>query len=133
MAYRQDVGALGEAAAANWYVASGFAVLTRNWRSGRSGELDIVVGRRPAGSEGALLVVCEVKTRSSDRFGSGLEAVTADKQRRLRRLASAWMAAHREEIVDWGLGGDCDLRIDVASVLIDRGVVTSIDVVEGAC
>jgi putative endonuclease len=134
MAYRQEVGAAGEQAVADYYVDLGFAVLTRNWRDGRAGELDLVLGRAGVAPSRALIVACEVKTRSSDRFGSGLEAVTPDKQRRLRRLVSAWMIAHRDEFVGWSLVGPCDLRIDVASVLIDRrGTVTSIDVVEGAC
>jgi putative endonuclease len=134
MAYRQEVGALGEQAVADYYVDLGFVVLTRNWRDGRAGELDIVLGRSAGGSNPALVVACEVKTRSSDRFGTGLEAVTADKQRRLRRLLAAWMNAHRDEMADWSLGGSCDVRIDVAAVFIGRGgVITSIDVVEGAC
>ncbi len=133
MAYRQDVGALGEQAVADYYVDLGFAVLTRNWRAGRSGELDLVLGRSASGAHPSLVVACEVKTRSSDRFGTGFEAVTADKQRRLRRLVAAWMNAHRDEMANWALTGSCDLRIDVASVSIERGVVTSIDVIEGAC
>ena len=42
---------------------AGFTVVARNWRS-RTGEIDLVARL------GDLVVICEVKTRSSDRFGS---------------------------------------------------------------
>ena len=53
-------GAYGEQLVARWYEARGYTVLDRNWRNGRLGELDIVVGLRPR-----LVVFCEVKTRAS--------------------------------------------------------------------
>jgi putative endonuclease len=141
MAYRQEVGALGEEWVAEAYIAEGFSVLTRNWRNGRAGELDVVVGRPSNLSNpvelrecaSALIVFCEVKTRSSDRFGSGLEAVTPEKQRRLRALAAAWMAAHRDQFAAWGLVGPIDIRIDVAAVRIERRQVVGTDWVHGAC
>ncbi len=60
-------------------------MLARNWRC-RQGELDLVLAM------GRTVVVCEVKTRSSSRFGSPFEAVDAAKQRRLRRLGAEWVA-----------------------------------------
>ena len=70
------LGRYGEDRAARWYAARGYTVVDRNWRCA-AGELDLVVVRpAPAGVE---LVVVEVKTRSSDRFGSPLEAVGPDR------------------------------------------------------
>jgi putative endonuclease len=104
---RQAHGRYGEDRAAAWYVEQGYTVLDRNWRAGRSGEIDLVVGR------GTLVVVCEVKARSSTTFGQPFEAVTAAKQLRIRRLAAQWLAAHpvRERR---------DVRFDVVSVLGGR-------------
>lgn len=48
-------------------------------------------------TDGQTLVFCEVKTRSSDRFGSGFDAVTVDKQRRLRKLAREYLASVRAD------------------------------------
>lgn len=87
-ARRRALGTFGEDAAAAWYEANGYVVLDRNWRIAR-GELDIVAARPAEG----LVVFCEVKTRSSDRYGSGLEAVDRRKQQRLRSLATGWLAA----------------------------------------
>ena len=81
---RLQLGADGEALAAAWYEAHGYAVLARNWRC-REGEIDLIVHR------GRAVVICEVKTRTSEAFGVPAEAVTAAKQRKLRALASAWL------------------------------------------
>jgi putative endonuclease len=100
---RRALGASGEQAAADWYVANGYQVAARNWRC-REGELDIVA------REGDALVFCEVKTRRGIGFGHPVEAVTAAKQRRLRTLAQRWLAGHDEHAPE--------LRFDVVGVLV---------------
>jgi putative endonuclease len=112
---RRALGAAGEDAVAEWYLEAGYEVLDRNWRC-RDGELDLVVARDP------LIVVCEVKTRTSERFGAPAEAVTVPKQRRLRRLAVQWLA-------DRSVRGE--LRFDVASVRPGRAGL-EVDVLEDA-
>lgn len=99
---RQVLGAAGEDLSAAWYEARGYRVVARNWRCS-GGELDLVLRR------GATVVFCEVKTRTSLAFGSPLEAVTPLKQRRIRRLAAAWL--HESP------GHATDVRFDVAGVL----------------
>ncbi|MEZ5322982.1 MAG: YraN family protein [Microthrixaceae bacterium] len=84
MAYRQRFGSRGEALAGEWYEARGLRVRERNWRC-REGELDLVV-------EGAgLLVVCEVKSRTSNRYGTGAEAVGARKQHTIRTVTARYL------------------------------------------
>lgn len=112
---RRRLGARGEQLAADWYVAQGYEVVARNWRC-REGELDLVVAR-----DGEL-VFCEVKTRSSDRFGVPAEAVTRTKQRRLRVIAARFLAAHG----DGGAHGR-GVRFDVAAVMGGR-----VEVIEAA-
>lgn len=99
---RQVLGAWGEDAAARWYEERGYKLVARNWRSGR-GELDLIVATP------GVLVVCEVKTRRTARFGSAFDAVTHDKRRRLRRLAMAFLDAHPQH-------RGRRLRFDVAGV-----------------
>jgi len=115
-AYRQRLGARGEDRAAAWYRAAGYDVVARNWRC-PEGELDLVVGRP------GELVFCEVKTRSSDRFGAPAEAVTIAKQRRLRMLAARFLADH---VLDAGTAGRT-IRFDVVAV---SG--SAVDVIEAA-
>ncbi len=113
---RKALGALGEQAAAEWYEAHGYSVTDRNWRV-REGELDLVL----LAADGSI-VFCEVKTRSSDRFGSPLEAVTPVKQRRLRTLAALWLAAHE------GIGRA--VRFDVAGVVLLPSGEPEVEVVQ---
>lgn len=96
------LGAYGESLVAHWYEERGYRVLDRNWRC-KDGEIDLVLG----GDE--LIVICEVKTRSNERFGSPFEAVGSVKQRRLRRLAVRWLAESNRHGVA--------VRFDVAAVV----------------
>jgi len=68
----------------------------------------------------AVIVFCEVKARASSEFGGPAAAVNWQKQRRLRRLAAAWLAANRPT-------GLVEVRFDVAAVVGAR-----IEVFEGA-
>jgi putative endonuclease len=106
------LGGFGENRAALHYRAHGFEVLERNWRCG-VGEIDLICAK------GSLLVVCEVKARTGSVHGHPFEAVTASKQRRLRRLAAIYL---RQQGRRWA-----DVRFDVAAVL--DGIL---EVVEGA-
>ncbi len=81
-------------------------MLDRNWRC-PDGEIDLVASR------GATLVFCEVKTRTSTRYGEPFEAVTSTKQTRIRRLAARWL---RERGASMAIR-PTTIRFDVASVL----------------
>jgi putative endonuclease len=98
-------------------------VLARNWRCA-DGELDLVV----MDGTGATVVICEVKTRLSDRFGSPFDAVAAVKQRKLRRLAGRWLAERRAS----GLPGALAVRFDVAGVTTDGRGRLQVEVIENA-
>ena len=112
----RNIGADGEAVVAHHYERLGYRVVARNWRC-REGELDLVV------AVGDTIVFCEVKTRSSDRFGGGAAAVGWQKQRRIRALAARWLR-------DASLGS-VDVRFDVA-VVDARGRGYRVDLIEAA-
>jgi len=103
---RRQLGRFGEAYAARHLVEGGMVVLDRNWRC-EAGEIDLVL------RDGRVLVVCEVKTRSSTAFGSPLEGVSEQKAERLRRLAARWLAEHPLR--------PAEVRIDVVGVLAAPG------------
>jgi putative endonuclease len=82
-------GAGAERRALWHYRLRGYRVLARNaWAGGY--ELDLVLRR------GGALVFCEVKSKGGEGLGDPLEMVTAEKQRRLRQAASAWLRTHQE-------------------------------------
>lgn len=82
--WRKLFGAFGESLVCCWLVRHGWEIIERNWRCGRSPEIDIVA--RAAGGE---IVVIEVKTRSvrlesrADNIESAVESVNNRKRRRL--------------------------------------------------
>ncbi len=99
---KDALGRNGEQAAAEYLERAGLRILDRNWRCA-DGEIDIVAAER------RVLVVCEVKTRSSGQFGSPLDAITRSKRARLRWLAVRWLIAH-------GVLFD-EVRIDVVGLV----------------
>ena len=74
-----SVGKLGEELAKKYYQNSGYKIIETNTHK-RFGEIDIV-----AQSNGQT-IFCEVKTRSSDRFGSAVESLTRIKKKRILRM-----------------------------------------------
>jgi putative endonuclease len=82
-------GLRAERRAAWLYRLRGYRILAVNaWAGGN--ELDVVARR------GSRLVFCEVKGKTGERFGDPLEMVDAEKQRRVRRAAGAWLASRPE-------------------------------------
>ncbi len=98
----RELGNWGEELAARHLESLGMVILARNWRC-RAGEIDVVA------LDDGTLVVCEVKTRTTDAFGIPLAAVTPVKLRRLRRLAAEWLAESAVRVRD--------VRFDVVGIL----------------
>jgi putative endonuclease len=117
MAAKDELGRRGEDLAAKYLEQQGLVVLSRNWRC-RHGELDLVA------TDSARLVVCEVKTRSSTRFGAPAEAVDRRKAARIRLITQAWLAAHQ---VRW-----CEIRFDVLAVVAAPGAPVAVQHYEAA-
>ena len=79
-----DTGRRGEHAAVDYLRRAGFAILERNWRSGRY-ELDIVARRWDE------LHFIEVKTRRRDGLTPPEQALDSHKRRALVRAANAYL------------------------------------------
>lgn len=101
-----EFGALGEKEAMRYLVSNGYDILSRNFRVGRMGELDIV------GKDGDAICFIEVKTRSSTRFGTPAQAVVGSKQATIKRLAMVYL--QRCNLAD------SPVRFDVVELLMDR-------------
>jgi putative endonuclease len=86
---RQGLGRAAEDAAAAFLARAGVEILLRNYRR-RLGELDLV------GREGEVLVIAEVRTRSSGAYGGAAASVGAAKRRRMMRAAQQLLQQRRE-------------------------------------
>jgi putative endonuclease len=115
---RSALGRYGEDLAARRLTQAGMTVLERNWRSGRTGEIDIVA------RDGDVLVVCEVKTRRSGSFEHPMAAVRPEKAARLRGLAERWIHTH-------GGAPPGGVRIDLVGVLLPHRGAPAVEHVRG--
>src|SRR3954454_7868938 len=113
---RNALGLYGERLAARHLTEQGLVVLDRNWRC-PVGEIDLVL------RDGDVLVVCEVKTRTSSVCGTPHEAITPVKLARLRRVGGAWVHEHDVH--------PADLRLDLVAVLRPRRGPSEIEHVRG--
>jgi putative endonuclease len=114
---RRRTGQIAEELVARLLAGSGWEIIERNART-RYGELDIVA------RDGSTLVFIEVKgARADTSFGPEKPILSIDfrKQRRVRRLATAWMSERRDQppydeirfdAVGVTLGGD-DRPLDI--------------------
>lgn len=82
---RQRLGAAAEERAAQLLQLAGYTIVARNFRC-RMGELDIVARR------GTLLIIAEVRLRSSSGFGGAGASITAAKRARIVRAARPLLA-----------------------------------------
>ena len=115
-AVNRALGAYGESLAARHLIGQGMVLLDSNWRC-EAGEIDLVL------RDGRVLVVCEVKTRSSVACGHPHEAVTSTKVARLVELGVRWQQCR-------GVRAE-ELRIDLVCVLRPRRGPSTIDHVRG--
>ena len=82
-----NTGKLGENLAYKFVQDLGYRILERNFRI-RGGEIDIIA------IDGETLVFVEVKTRSSDLFGTAEDSVNFHKLRFIERTGKFFRAAH---------------------------------------
>lgn len=88
MKNNRSEGTRGEHLALDHLQALGMEVIQKNYRFGR-GEIDLVA------MDGEVLVFCEVKSRSNNRFGEPEYAVTRRKQQQIRRVAQGYLFQHQ--------------------------------------
>lgn len=113
---KKILGAKGERLAADFLQRQGNDIIATNFRFGH-GEIDIIIKR------GNLISFCEVKTRRSETFGSGEDAVGLKKQAQIRRVAEGYISSRELEGYEY--------RFDVIVVEIRRNQ-TRIRVIENA-
>lgn len=121
-AQRQRLGNRAEELTASRLASAGWEIVERNART-RYGEIDIVA------LDGDALVFVEVKAgRAGSAYGPERPILSIDrrKQRRVRRLATAWL--ERRDLPRYA-----DIRFDAVGVTFDRaGRIADFEHIEGA-
>ena len=97
--YKKTFGNLGEDAAVKYLKKKKYIILERNFNV-HGGEIDIIA------KQGDYVIFVEVKTRSGEEYGSGLEAVNYTKQQRMTKAAQVYLMRL----------GDVPARFDVVAV-----------------
>jgi putative endonuclease len=115
-----ELGRAGEELVLQQYLRQGYALVTKNFQyyrlgmQGRQGEIDLILAKDK------VLVLVEVKTRTSLKFGQVAEQITQKQLLNLQRAYQAFLfkfPAYR----------NCNARFDAAIVLGDK-----VEVIENA-
>lgn len=88
--FTKKLGEWGEQLACEEYLKRGYVLVARNiynHKGKRMGEIDLIMRTETE------LVFVEVKTRKGNKFGTGAEAVTKAKQRKLVRILGWFLRA----------------------------------------
>jgi putative endonuclease len=102
---RAALGVQGERLVAAHLERQGFAIVAQNVRAARS-ELDLIALRD------RLLVICEVRSRSSRDQIDPIETIDRKKRARVRKAAELWVHGNGYE--------QHEIRFDAASVVINE-------------
>lgn len=119
--FRKTQGRYGEEYAVAHLEKLGHTIVERNFLI-RGGEIDIIsIDTEPDGQK--VLVFTEVKTRSSDAYGTPLEAISYHKLKTLIKSAHIYKASHR--------GLPALMRIDAIAVQVtESGQLIDIELVK---
>lgn len=107
MAQHNQLGKEGERLAKIFLLNQGHVILEENWRCGKI-EVDLI------SDQGEMIVLTEVKTRSTKAFGDPEEAVDEDKELAMINAADIYLR---------NLHLDVEVRFDVISVIIEGSQV----------
>lgn len=111
MADHNDFGKIAEDMAADFLQKNGYKILTRNFRFQKA-EIDIITEKDD------LIIIVEVKARSTDVFMLPQEAVTKTKIRSIVLAANHYMEEYNKQN---------EVRFDIISVLPDENKNLIID------
>lgn len=105
MAQHSKLGKKGEELARNYLMSVGYTILEQNWRC-KNREIDIIA------LKDNVIVIIEVKTRSTEYFGAPEESVTLAKQKLLIDAAGCYLQS---------LKVNTEVRFDIIAIIAGEG------------
>ena len=115
---RKKLGSHGEDLAVEFLKRRGYRILHRNFKL-KFGEIDIVA------QEGDTVCFIEVRTKTTDQMGTPFESITPFKQRKLSKLALAYLKNQYKSV-------EVRARFDVVAVVSQDGKEEKIEIVQNA-
>ena len=112
--YNKKLGNFGEDKAAAYLKRKGYEILSRNYRAGRGGEIDII-----AKDKKGVIAFVEVKTRKDNAMGDPRDAVNYYKKRSIINTALKYISQKNLY--------DTDARFDVIEVIpMKKGIIKGV-------
>lgn len=115
---RVKFGRLGEDLAVKFLEQHGYKILEKNFRN-RFGEIDIIAKDKDT------LCFVEVKSRSTDEFGSPFESIVFRKQKKMARLAFSYLKKER-------ISFEIKARFDVIAAVKEPDGTLKLDLLKNA-
>ena len=106
--YKKLLGKVAEKCAVKYLKKNKYKILEQNYAT-HFGEIDIIA------KDNDCYVFIEVKTRTSDKFGEPMEAVTDFKQRHIIRSAQSYLMTNKID------ENQIKIRFDVIEVKSENG------------
>lgn len=111
-------GNLGEDIASQYLQKNGWEIIERNF-STRWGEVDIIASKKE------VLSFVEVKTKTSDNFGSPEQMINRNKIYQINRMAELFLEKNKK------LSNNFEtFRIDVIAIVLEENEVVSLNYYE---
>lgn len=110
-------GDIGEQAAFDYLINSGYIILDRNFRT-KYGEIDII------GKDNGYIAFVEVKSRHDFKMGFPCEAVNKSKQQRIARMALLYIM--KKKLYNY------DFRFDVVEIVMKEDEVKYLRLIKDA-
>ena len=117
MFWKREVGNRGEELAVQFLKRKGIKIIERSYRV-KAGEIDVIAKDRQT------YCFIEVKSRSTDKFGTALEAVDSKKKKRMTRAALWYLQSRRLT--------ESPCRFDVVAIQQDGAEKPKIEWVQNA-
>ncbi len=104
MAQHNDLGKEGEDLAVEFLIKKGFKILNRNWRF-KKAEIDIIA------QKDNLLVMAEVKTRSTNYFGDPQEFIKPKQKQMLINAIDEYVVSRELDV---------NVRFDFIGIILNK-------------
>ena len=109
-------GKYGEEIAKNFLTKKGYKILETNFRFSKFAEIDIIA------QKDKIIHFIEVKTRTQDKFGTPLEAITEKKLKQIYKCANYYLSIQKIHY--------SKIQIDAIGIILNKKLENQIDFIE---